>query len=455
MQQILIVDDDVNICKILIKFLEKKGFKAESKRTAKEALAYAKDSEIDVVLIDFRLPDATGVDLMKKIKIFQPEAKVIIITGYSDVKIAVTAMKSGAFDYITKPLQPDEILFTIKEALRKEASTPPDKEKNKKANTPSKTNYIIGESEPSQKVVKHIVLVAPTDMTVVIKGETGTGKEYAAKMIHEKSKRNKKPFVAIDCGALTNELAGSELFGHEKGAFTGAVSAKAGSFEFAQGGTLFLDEIGNLSYDVQVKLLRVLQERKVSRIGSNKEKPIDVRVIVASNDDLKEKVNEGAFREDLYHRLNEFSIEISPLRERREDILTFAKHFLEIANNDLNKEVHEFDKEVERILLKYPWHGNLRELRNVIKRSVLLCQNQKIEKGHLPHEIAYHNYESFELEETTDAVQDLKTTAEIAEKKAIIKALNETENNKTKAAKLLNIDRKTLYNKLNDYEIDL
>ncbi len=454
MQQILIVDDDVNICKILVKFLEKKGFLAESMRNAKDALAFVKDNKCDVILIDFRLPDGNGVDLMKKIKIFQPKAKVVIITGYSDVKIAVKAMKSGAFDYITKPLQPDEILFTIKEALKEEEKPKPEK-KSTKPNKTSKTNYIIGESELAQKTVKHIVLVAPTDMTVVINGETGTGKEYAARLIHEKSQRNPKPFVAIDCGALTNELAGSELFGHEKGAFTGAVSPKAGSFEYAEGGTLFLDEIGNLSYDIQVKLLRLLQEIKVSRIGSNKEKEIDVRVIVASNDDLKEKVSEGQFREDLYHRLNEFSIEIAPLRERHEDILIFAKHFLKTANTDLKKEVTGFDKEVERIFQKYPWHGNLRELRNVIKRAVLLSQDNVVNKAHLPHEIAYHNYENFDFEEEASDSQDLKTTAEIAEKKAIIKALSDTENNKTQAAKLLNIDRKTLYNKLNEYGIDL
>ena len=450
MQNILIVDDDINICKILVKFLEKKGYQADSKTNARDAIELVKKSTFDVVLIDFRLPDEDGVNLMKKVKIFQPKAKVIIITGYSDVKIAVKAMKTGAFDYITKPLQPDEILFTIKEAINHK-----EKKTENQSKSSVKTEIITGISTASKKVVKHIELVAPTNMTVIIKGDTGTGKEYAARMIHEKSKRRDHPFVAIDCGSLTNELAGSELFGHEKGAFTGAVNAKAGSFEYAQGGTLFLDEIGNLNYEIQVKLLRVLQERKVSRIGSNQEKEIDVRVIVASNDDLKEKVNDGKFREDLYHRLNEFNLDIAPIREKKEDILLFANHFLKLANRDLGKTVTGFDKDVEKIFLKYPWYGNLRELRNVVKRSVLLCNFDNISKEHLPHEIVYYNYDSFEDTDEGNVGTDLKSTAEIAEKKAIIKALNETDYNKTKAAKLLNIDRKTLYNKLNEYKIDL
>ncbi|UZR98198.1 sigma-54-dependent transcriptional regulator [Chondrinema litorale] len=450
MQSILIVDDDVNICKILVKFLEKKGYQADSKSNAKDAIELVKKSAFDVILIDFRLPDEDGVNLMQKVKIFQPKAKVIIITGYSDVKIAVKAMKTGAFDYITKPLQPDEILFTIKEAIKHEEKKSVDHSK-----PVSKTEFIIGKSAAAKKVVQHIDLVAPTNMTVIIKGDTGTGKEYAARMIHDKSKRADKPFVAIDCGSLTNELAGSELFGHEKGAFTGAVNAKAGSFEYGQGGTLFLDEIGNLNYEIQVKLLRVLQERKVSRIGSNKEKDIDVRVIVASNDDLKEKVTDGRFREDLYHRLNEFNLDIAPIRDKKEDILTFAQHFLKLANRDLGKSVKGLNKDVEKIFLKYPWYGNLRELKNVVKRSVLLCNSDFISKEHLPHEIVYYNYDSFEEEDDPNAATDLKSTAEMAEKKAIIKALNETDYNKTKAAKLLNIDRKTLYNKLNEYKIDL
>ncbi len=263
--------------------------------------------------------------------------------------------------------------------------------------------------------------------------------------------------MAVDCGALTNELAGSELFGHEKGAFTGAVSAKPGSFELANGGTLFLDEIGNLSYEIQVKLLRVLQERKITRIGGTKDKPVDVRIVVATNEDLREKVREGEFREDLFHRLNEFSIYMPPLRERKEDIMLFAAFFLKKANSSLSKNIKSFDPAVVDIFENYPWYGNLREMRNVIKRAVLLTQSDKIDKTCLPHEIAYHTHQQFKLSESDldSTSTDLKSMAEQAEKKAILNALKQTDNNKTQAAKVLKIDRKTLYNKLKEYDIDL
>jgi two-component system response regulator HydG len=454
MSKILIVDDDLDICELLCKFLSRKGYEAASTHNAADALAELKKNQYDLIISDFRLPDDNGLNLLQRVKILQPDAQFILITGYSDVKMAVKAMKLGAYEYVTKPLHPDEILSTIKSALE-------DTDKKKVSSAvvadTGTTDYIDGKSAAAVNILKHMELVGPTDMTVIIQGETGSGKEYIASTIHQKSKRAQKPFMAVDCGALTNELAGSELFGHEKGAFTGAVSAKPGSFELANGGTLFLDEIGNLSYEIQVKLLRVLQERKITRIGGTKDKPVDVRIVVATNEDLREKVREGEFREDLFHRLNEFSIYMPPLRERKEDIMLFAAFFLKKANSSLSKNIKSFDPAVVDIFENYPWYGNLREMRNVIKRAVLLTQSDKIDKTCLPHEIAYHTHQQFKLSESDldSTSTDLKSMAEQAEKKAILNALKQTDNNKTQAAKVLKIDRKTLYNKLKEYDIDL
>ena len=337
MKKILIIDDDREICLLLRKYLTKKGFETHEALSGKEAEKWLKKQEVDLILCDFKLPDYNGLEMLEKIKIIRPAAKVIIITGYSDVRIAVEALKKGAFEYVTKPLYPDEIMLTIINALEtehKQAAPVPKKPSRPEA---SKTDFISGKSLSAQKVNKHIELIAPTDMSVIILGETGTGKEYVARAIHQKSARSGAPFIAVDCGALPKDLAGSELFGHVKGAFTGALRDKKGCFELANEGTLFLDEIGNLSYENQIKLLRVLQERKVKPLGGSQERKVDVRIIVATNEDLKTAVRKGEFREDIYHRLNEFKIELSPLRERKEDIEVFALHFLKLANEQLRK----------------------------------------------------------------------------------------------------------------------
>ncbi|WP_020528321.1 sigma-54-dependent transcriptional regulator [Flexithrix dorotheae] len=451
MSKILIIDDDFDICKLLTRFFSKHGYETFEAHNAKSAIDFLKETAVDLVLTDFRLPDEDGISLLQKIKLLRPQTLVIMITGYSDIRISVKAIKAGAFDYVTKPLHPDEILSTVKSALKKKNTV----------NTPAPAKqipqrFIHGTSPESQNVLKHIKLVAPTQMTVVIEGETGTGKEYVANTIHNFSSRAGKPFVAVDCGALSKELAGSELFGHVKGAFTGAIAEKTGCFQEANGGTIFLDEIGNLPYEIQVKLLRVLQERKISKVGSNKEVPIDVRIVTATNDDLRKSVADGSFREDLYHRLNEFNITLSPLRKRKEDIILFANHFLRKANEDLGKDISGFSSDVVKIFNRYPWYGNLREMRNVVKRAALITQGEYIQQDALPHEITYHHADSFSFDhEEEENITDLKSSAEKAEKAAIIKALQETDNNKTKAAKVLKIDRKTLYNKLRDYAIDL
>ncbi len=459
MEKILIVDDEEDIRLLLSKFFSKKNFDTHAVSTGEEAIAFLKKTKVDLVICDFKLPDYTGLDILQKIKIVNAATQVIIITGYSDVKVAVEALKKGAFDYVTKPLYPDEILMTVENALAKEVSQPlkgPKQQSDSKKK--EKSPFVIGPSKESQEVQKHISLIAPTEMSVIILGESGTGKEYVSRSIHSQSKRSEQPFVAVDCGALPKDLASSELFGHVKGAFTGALNDKTGSFERANGGTLFLDEIGNLSYDNQIKLLRVLQERKIKKLGGDKEIPIDVRVIVATNEDLIDAVNKGTFREDIYHRLNEFKIQLSPLRDRPEDIEHFANHFLSEANNQLNKNVESINERCMETLKKYYWHGNLRELRNVIKRSVLLSTSKEIDTSHLPPEItdlkSQVNSESIEVLLHGSMPESLKDVSEEAEKQAIIAVLNQTSNNKSQTAEILNVDRKTLYNKLKQYGIE-
>ncbi len=453
--RLIIIDDDQDISLLLKTFFEKNGFNVGTFNNGKSAVSWLKKNQVDVILCDFKLPDYTGIEILQKIKILQPNAQVIIITGYSDVKIAVEAMRKGAFEYVTKPLYPDEILMTVNEAIeignevRNEKPTEVGKPKREK-------RFITGNSYSAQLTQKHIALIAPTDMSVIIQGETGTGKEYVARAIHKQSKRKNRPFVAIDCGALPKELAGSELFGHVRGAFTGAIADKKGCFELADKGTLFLDEIGNLSYDNQVKLLRVLQEHVIKRIGGVKDIEVNVRVIVASNETLIDEVKSGEFREDIYHRLNEFKIDLAPLRERREDIPVYLIHFLDLANTELGKQVKGFTKEARQRLIDYYWHGNLRELRNVVKRSVLLCQGKQIESIHLPTEIVtFKETNQFSLDKSLvgSFPGSLKEVVWQAERMAIIKTLKLTHNNKSRTAEILDIDRKTLYNKLKTYNI--
>jgi len=371
------------------------------------------------------------------------------MTSYADIKMAVQAIKQGAYDYVSKPVKTEELLNIIHKALDNSA-------KKEKSSLDKSFHYIAGETEEALKINKHIQLVAPTNFSVIILGESGTGKEYVARMIHLESDRKNKPFVAIDCGALSKELAGSELFGHVKGSFTGAMNDKVGQFEAANKGTLFLDEIGNLSYEVQVKLLRALQERKIKRIGSNHDIDVDVRIIVATNEDLKDAVEQGDFREDLYHRLNEFSIHIYPLRERKNDIVLFADHFLQQANQELKKSITGFDPEVKDKLLNYQWPGNIRELKNLIKRAVLLASDDLITHECLPQEIleARTMTETVEVFSNSSDASDLKAIAEKNERAIILKTLEKVGYNKSKAARMMNIDRKTLYNKLKLYGLE-
>ena len=455
--KILVVDDDTAFCVMLKTFLQKKAFDVVNAFSGAQAIEQLKDVAFDVVLIDIRLPDSDGLQLLKYIRENSLKASVILMTGYTDIKAAVNAMKLGAFDYVGKPINPEEILHIIGLALNrreekdttnvitKPAATA--KAESKKLHSVS-TSFVTGASANSAQLHEHITLVAPTNMSVLIIGDSGTGKEHIAKSIHDQSKRAGKPYIAVDCGAIPKELASSEFFGHIKGSFTGAVTDKTGHFEAANGGTLFLDEVGNLSYEVQVQLLRALQERKVKPVGSNHEVDVDIRVIAATNEDLNEAVRHGDFREDLYHRLNEFCIRVPRLAERKQDIMMFANHFLATANKDLEKEITGFSSEVAQLFKNYEWPGNLREMKNTIKRAVLLEKSDVITLEVLPQEMR---------EPSTTAVLHIDEFGYTKgnEEEAIKKALEKANYNKSKAAKLLDIDRKTLYNKLKLYNLDL
>ncbi|MEO6722161.1 MAG: sigma-54 dependent transcriptional regulator [Ferruginibacter sp.] len=499
MNKILIIDDDLDMCLLLERFFTRHQFEVRITHSGKKGLEELERNKPDAILCDFRLGDTDGKELLIQIKQITPEVPVIIITGYSEIKMAVEVMKHGAYDYVTKPLFPEEILITIKSAIALSRSAPvPESSLNGTGRTKTGTSgpgkidknakYIFGESKEFKDILRQMDLVAPTNYSVIISGESGSGKEAIAQEIHARSKRSHAPFIAIDCGALSKELAASELFGHEKGSFTGAHGQKIGSLELANGGTVFLDEIANLSYDAQVSLLRVVQERKLRRVGGNKDIDLDIRIIVASNEQLWDAAKIGRFREDLYYRFNEFSINVPPLRDRRNDILTFAHFFLNKSNSELEKEVKGFSPEVEQIFKMYKWPGNLRELKNVVKRSALLADGDVIDVTALPFELVNHKrlvFESATPEEVADktepettttdyegaektsednafnpamidefsrlAKHTLKTVSIDAEYEMIVDALKKANFNKSKAAKLLNVDRKTLYNKMKQY----
>ena len=443
MPKILLIEDDISFCKLLEKFLIKNSYAVTTSFSATEARNAVKKETFDLVLTDLRLPDDDGIGLMTEIKSAFPDVPVILMTGYADVNTAVKAIKNGATDYISKPFNPEEVLLVIKNALESEDVLDPIPKKTVKSKTDSKEEFVKGISKASIKLAEYINLVSPTDMSVLIIGESGTGKEIIAKSIHQQSLRNNNNFIAVDCGAIPKELAASEFFGHLKGSFTGAISDKIGYFEAANGGTVFLDEIGNLSYENQIQLLRALQERKIKPVGSNKEIKVDIRILTATNEDLREAVKNGDFREDLYHRINEFSIHSPALSEREEDLMLFAEFFLQKANEQLNKEVIGFSPEVVAIFQKYPWPGNLRELQNCVKRATLLTQTDFIKEAVLPTEF---------FQKTESNSSDFSLS--VNEKDAIVNALARTQNNKSEAAKLLKITRKTLYNKLKLYDIN-
>lgn len=439
MAAVLIIEDDVAFAQLLVRFLQRHGHVVSTASRVQTGIGALKAEVFELVLLDYRLPDGEGWEVLQYLRgQGSPMPPVIVMTTFNDVKTAVRTIRSGASDYITKPVNPDELLLAIKEATTASRAN-----STQAVATPL---YIEGASEAAIRLQKHIALVAPTDFSVIIQGESGTGKELAARMIHAQSKRRDAPFVALDCGVLSQELAGSELFGHVKGAFTGAVIHKTGMFEAAHGGTLFLDEVGNLSYEVQVKLLRALQERTIVPVGGNKPVRVDVRIIAATNDDLRDGARNGRFREDLYHRLNEFGIDMPPLRERRTDIPLFVAHLVQQTNTELGKQVKGVTDSVMALFMSYEWPGNLRELRNIVKRAVLTAETNEIDLHNLPQDMQV-------LPNKQPIDEGLKTIQADNEKELIVKALADARYNKAKAARLLHIDRTTLYYKMNKYNI--
>jgi two-component system response regulator HydG len=444
MAKFLLVEDDLTFSMILEGYLKNQGFQVIVVHRLQEGIKALDKHTFNIILLDYRLPDGIGFELLQALRKKSLHIPVIMMTSFHDVRIAVQAMRLGAFDYITKPVNPDELLMVVKQAMLKRT------DQNISVEKIIPEQLIEGKSEAAKQLLNYINLVAPTDISVIIQGESGTGKEHVARTIHKLSKRAKAPFVAVDCGAISGEIANSELFGHIKGSFTGAVNDKQGIFEAAQGGTIFLDEVANLGYDIQVKLLRALQEREIQPLGSNKKIKVDVRVITATNDELVKSVKESDFREDLYHRLNEFKIKVPPLRERDNDLEIFVDHFIAISNKELDRNVQRVSPEVLTIFKNYDWPGNLRELKNVVKRAVLLTEGEVAGKEKLPDEMVFAIAQSSKLK--VDG-SNLKALQETTEKEQILKTLQEVKYNKSKAAKLLNIDRKTLYHKMSKYNI--
>lgn len=456
---ILIIEDDLTFGLMIQKWLNRKGFVANKSSSLREARHLLEETTPDLILSDLRLPDGDGISLLSHLRDEGLTTPFIVMTSYAEVENAVLAMKAGATDYIAKPFPPDLLLEKISEALRSSklsavnevaGATPQGQEPSEpdkaavhdaEASTPI---YIEGESEASKLLYRYVDLVAPTPMSVLILGASGTGKEYVARRIHAKSPRHDKPFFALDCGAIPREVAASEFFGYRKGAFTGADCDKQGAFEAANGGTLFLDEMGNLPYDIQVQLLRALQQRVVRPLGSTEEIPIDIRLVCATNENLAQRVRDGQFREDLYHRINEFTILMPELKDRGSDLFLFANLFMRQADEELGRHVSGFTQAAQSLLASYSWPGNLRELNNVVKRATLLAQGELIGTD--------------ELRLTMNPEVPVSTTAPLhddaTERQLIADALRAARGNKSKAARLLEVDRKTLYNKLKKYGLE-
>ncbi|GAB2813018.1 sigma-54-dependent transcriptional regulator [Ferruginibacter profundus] len=464
-KKILVIDDDLDMSLLLSRYLTRNGYETEEANSGKAGVEKFRHAKFDMVICDYRLGDMEGKEVLEKIKKIDPDAIVIIITGYSDIKTAVDVIRSGAIDYITKPLVPDELLNVLNNISKELAAG-----KNNVAAPTSSAGqfaadqFLKGQSAAAVKLHHQVEMIANTDYSVILYGQSGTGKEVIAKSIHALSNRKHMPFIAIDCGTLSRELAGSELFGHVKGSFTGAVSDKAGHFEMANGGTLFLDEVANLSYNIQASLLRVIQERRFKRVGDNKEMVLDIRIIVASNENLQEAYKNGKFREDLYYRFNEFAITIPALSSRKEDIPLFAEFFLQKTKTELNKPITGFDNKVMELFTAYAWPGNLREMRNVIRRAVLLTGKGTVGIKELPFEITglmdntlYDaDDDRLKIIENENPAVTIKETrlrhiTAKAEYDAILAVLETVNFNKSKAAELLHIDRKTLFNKIRAY----
>ena len=437
------MEDDAAFGMMILTWLKKNGYEVALASRYEQAKTEISSKPFSLILTDLRLPDGDGILLMTWVReTIKSMVPIIVMTGYAEVQTAVSAMKLGAFDYLKKPINPSVLEEKIAAAL---AST---EEETAEAFMPSRKQWVKGSSPAMMKLYKHVELVAPTKFSVLILGESGTGKEYIARMIHDLSNNSSGPFVPVDCGSLSKELAPSELFGHLKGSFTSAIADKKGVFEQAKGGTVFLDEVGNLPYEVQMQLLRALQEQKVRPVGSVSDINVDVRIIAATNENLENAIEEGRFRQDLFHRINEFAIEVPPLRDRLEDFEELTAFFIRQANEELGKNVKGITESALERMKAQRWNGNMRELRNVVRRCVLFADGESIDLDDLPVFIPLARKVS------SDDFDDWALRPE-NEKEQIEAALRKARGNKTVAAKLLQIDRKTLYNKMHLYGIEL
>jgi DNA-binding NtrC family response regulator len=440
--KILIVDDELSVRNSLTEWFIEDGFVVESAESAEDALTKMHKGPFDIILLDIKMPGMDGITLQKKIKEIDTEVIIIIMTAYASVDTAVEALKLGAFDYVTKPFDPDDLSNLIGNALKQKNLTEENRQLKEKLSELAGVDEIVVESGEMKRVMEMVQTVADTESTVLIRGESGTGKELIARAIHSRSKRRYFPIVAVNCGAIPETLLESELFGHEKGAFTGAQYRRKGKIELADRGTLFLDEIGDIPMKMQVDLLRVLESKKFSRLGGNDEISVDFRLICATNKNLEKYIEEEKFREDLYYRINVFSIFIPPLRERRKDIVPLSRYFIAKYARSMGKPTKKISASAEEMLMGYGWPGNVRELENAIERAMVVGREPEIIAEDLPlHRIMRENNTSAQVK-----LEDI-------EKNHIERVLQETEGNVTKAAKLLGIDRVTLYNKIKKYKI--
>ena len=445
--RILIVDDEESQRRQLAGFLKKQGFSVTTAESGPEAISLCRDKSFEIALIDLKMPGMDGIELLRKLKESSPEIQVIMMTAYGSVETAVEAMRLGAYHYVNKPVNLDELKLNISKALESHHLLMENRYLKEELEQRYRELQIIGESKGIKEVLSTVSRVAKTNSTVLIRGESGTGKELVARAIHGLSDRADKRFVAVSCAALPETLFESELFGHEKGAFTGAIKSREGRFELADGGTLFLDEVGDIPLETQVKLLRVIESQEFERLGGKETTKVDVRIISATNHDLERKIREKSFREDLYYRLNVISVFIPPLRERREDVLLLADHFIKKANQKCGKAITGITPAVKDIILNYDWPGNVRELENVIERGVVLSRTDVIDKSDLPY---LGLVTDRTLEDTSAASSSIKDV----EKNHILKVLKKTNWNMAKSAEILGIHRNTLRLKMKEYEIE-
>ena len=445
MKDVLIIDDVVTLGLMLKTWFTKKGFHARAAISIGDAKKSVQEQKPDLIISDLRLPDGSGLDLIKWVKEYYDDIVIIVMTSYADIQTAVECIRSGAYDYVAKPLNPEEVLKKVRALENSKEKTITQARPSSNNNSVCNIGFIRGNSVEYKKVYEYVDLVAPTNLSVFIKGDSGVGKEHIARLIHEKSRRAAGPFIPVDCGVMSKELSASDFFGHIRGSFTGAVHDKKGHFVEANKGTLFLDEVGNLSVDTQMQLLRVLQEKKIKPVGANKEIPVDVRIVTATNEDMEKAIASGKFRSDLFHRLNEFMIQVPTLENCREDISLFAHHFLQMANQEIHKNVIGFDEKTLELFQSYQWPGNIRELKNAVFRLTLVTQ-ENIIRADLLKEIIPDVY-NCELSESLEI-------REAHEKERIKEALKQANNNKSRAAVLLKIDRKTLYKRISLYNIE-